>query len=564
MPLPGTEPTPAPSALRRAAPWAVTAFALVLGFALLFDGAGRTSATYDEVAYMQIAARWYRTGDQAEITRMGSPLTFWKLQQAASLWWLDSTGRRAWIDDPIQHQATLLPALRRGALWIWIAAFALTALWARSLYGNAAMALAAWLFALGPNLVAHAGLITMELPVTLFWLVASFTYWKFLETHRKRWFVASALGAGVAFSCKFTAILLPPLLAAVALAHSCLINKSLNLKIIKSICTHSIIYLIVMMLGNLVVTGFATLPISTRQGNHPSIQSPFLAWLIEQPFPSDWAGFLVQIRHQRSGGWSYLLGERRLHGWWYYYLVALAVKVPIAIFVLAAARVWQSIQIPPPRANSRQVMLWLMPLGFVLIASLGSGRNYGVRYLLPVAPLFIIWLSGLLAARDQTPRYPCAPLVALLSALGIAWVTCSIHPNHLSYFNALAGGTAGGRVILADSNLDWGQGARALASLQANDPRFADLTLYYFGATEPRHYGVVGRCHVIDAGSVHPTLPAHLTCDTTYLGVSSSLRWGPWGPPDYFQALHSRIPIAFTSDGTIAIYQNPFRLDHPR
>ena len=33
-----------------------------------------------------------------------------------------------------------------------------------------------------------------------------------------------------------------------------------------------------------------------------------------------------------------------------------------------------------------------------------------------------------------------------------------IHPHELSYFNAAAGGPIGGRRVLSDSNLDWGQG----------------------------------------------------------------------------------------------------------
>ena len=70
----------------------------------------QSSATYDEVAYLRVAARWWRTGDQAEITRMGSPLTFWKLQQVPVLWLLDHLGHRDWIDDPIGHQRQLLPA----------------------------------------------------------------------------------------------------------------------------------------------------------------------------------------------------------------------------------------------------------------------------------------------------------------------------------------------------------------------------------------------------------------------------------------------------------------------
>ena len=112
-----------------------------------------------------MAARWWRTGDQSEITRMGSPLTFWKLQQAPVLWLLDCAGHGDWIDDPIGHQQELLPLARLGSAWIWLVAFALTIAWSRRSYGPRAMALAAWLFALSPNLIAHGALATMEFPL---------------------------------------------------------------------------------------------------------------------------------------------------------------------------------------------------------------------------------------------------------------------------------------------------------------------------------------------------------------------------------------------------------------
>ena len=89
----------------------LTALAALTGLALIVDASLASSATYDEVAYLRVATKWWRTGDQSEITRMGSPLTFWKLQQVPVLWLLDQFGRRAWIDAPMTYQATA-PAAR--------------------------------------------------------------------------------------------------------------------------------------------------------------------------------------------------------------------------------------------------------------------------------------------------------------------------------------------------------------------------------------------------------------------------------------------------------------------
>jgi hypothetical protein len=237
-----------------------------------------------------------------------------------------------------------------------------------------------------------------------------------------------------------------------------------------------------------------------------------------------------------------------MHGWWYYYFVTLAVKVPLTFWLLVAARTRLGRSLPSAGRD------WLLPATIALflgITALGSARNYGLRYVLPLAPLAIVWVSAL-AAGGKSARW-----IAAIGVLGQAVAVASIHPYELSYFNALAGGPVGGRRILADSNLDWGQGLKPLAQLQRAQPEYRDLTLFYFGDTEARHYGVAGTCYVIDAGTRHPSLPARLLARTKYVAVSASLQWGPWGPKNYFVPLSGVKPERMTDDTTIAIYRWP-------
>jgi hypothetical protein len=125
----------------------------------------------------------------------------------------------------------------------------------------------------------------------------------------------------------------------------------------------------------------------------------------------------------------------------------------------------------------------------------------------------------------------------------------------LTYFNILAGGPLGGRHVLSDSNLDWGQGLKCLARLQRVEPEFRDLTLYYFGDTDPAWYGVEGVAHVVNAVDDQSQLPPISTVTTRYIAVSASLQWGPWGPPGFFQELNHVSPVRMTEDTTIAIYR---------
>ena len=161
---------------------------------------------------------------------------------------------------------------------------------------------------------------------------------------------------------------------------------------------------------------------------------------------------------------------------------------------------------------------------YLAITAVGSSRNYGLRYLLPLAPLAIVWISAL-GETCRTISTHVAILARSAVAVGLAGylvAIAGIHPHELTYFNALGGGARGGRRILADSNLDWGQGLKSLARLQRQRPEFADITLYYFGDTEPAHYGVKGRSQVITAIDDYSKGPGLVSAETPYLAVSAS------------------------------------------
>lgn len=534
------------------------ALAAAVGLALLVDSLLQSSATYDESAYLRVAAEWWRGCREPEcgenrITRMGSPLTFWKLQQVPVLWGLDRAGFGWMIADPLPNPHALLLLGRISSLWIWLAGLGLTSVWSRHLYGPRAMAFAAWLYALSPNLLAHGALLTMELPLLACSAAMFFAFWQFLRSGRRRWFALSAAIGGLAFSCKFTTVLIPPTLTLAWWIDRWISGERKPVRLTVRVGCGMVVYGAILLFANMIVTGFTFMPLAHGTGSHPSVDGRFGSALggfvsaaLEEPIPQDLVGFATQMLHQRSGGPSYLLGKTRTTGWWYYYFVALGVKVPIAFWVLVAARTFCV------RFSDETRKDWILPLAmgvFLAATAVGSSRNYGVRYLLPLAPLAIVWISALAECNARAKVLLCIGLVGQAAAIA------SVHPYELSYFNVLAGGPRGGRRILADSNLDWGQGLVPLARLQREDPKYRDLTLYYFGDTDPRQYGVVGRCYTIDAQTNHPGLPPVLSAETAFVAVSASLQWGPWGPREYFKRLDGAAPVQMTADQTIAIYK---------
>jgi 4-amino-4-deoxy-L-arabinose transferase-like glycosyltransferase len=453
----------------------------------------------------------------------------------------------------VNYETTLLPLARMTALWVWLAALALIAYWSHRLYGPRAMILAAWWFALSPNLLAHGPLITQETPIVASMTALALLFWVFLRTGDRRAFVASAVVAGLAFSCKYTAALAPPILGLLWCISRWKDGDRRPARIVAAVAAGMIGFSAIMALTDIVITGGALLPMSERTGAHPSFDGKFgptaergIRWLAEASLPQDWAGFARQLLMQRGGAPAYLFGAIRESGWVHYYLVALAVKVPLMFWLVMAARAALARRLPSAGQD------WVLPVAavaFVVIASIGSTRNLGVRYMLPAAPLAIVWISAMAEGRRWSRRLAWAGLAA--QAVAIA----SIHPYELSYFNALAGGPIGGRRILSDSNLDWAQGLKPLARLQHERPELRDLTLFYFGDTEPDRYGVVGQCYTVRAANANEHLPRTLAPRTTYLAVSASLQWGPWASSGFFLPLEGVEPIGYTDDTTIAIYR---------
>ena len=532
--------------------WAIAGTSALVGLVLAADSALRSSASYDEVTYLRVAADWWRTGNEDAITRMGSPVLFWKIQQAVPLWCLDRAGFGGIIADPERSQAILLPLVRLACLPIWLVALGLTAWWARMAYGPRAMAMAAALFATSPNLLAHAPLATMETPLIACSAGMFLLFWRFLK-YRERWaFASSAVVGGLALSCKYTTILLPPIFGLVWWVER---RGEPALRIVartRRVALGMLAYLAILAASNLAFTGFATTPLSPNSGTHASIDAlvpnrwrAVVTRVVETPVPRELAGFVVQTQLQARGGSSYLFGERRDRGWWYYYIVALAVKVPPSLWLLVVGRLAMQARVD----KGRDLLMPIAIAAYLAITAIASTRNYGLRYLLPMAPVAIVWLSAMAeAGRPWT-------LIVVAGLIGQAAAVATIHPGELSYFPGWVGGPAGGRHILADSNLDWGQGLKGLARLQEDRPEFRDLTLYYFGETDPANYGVAGTCHVIDASSYHPDLPPRLEASTKYLAVSSSLQFGPWGPDGYFERLGGVRPVLLPRDATIAIYR---------
>ena len=203
------------------------------------------------------------------------------------------------------------------------------------------------------------------------------------------------------------------------------------------------------------------------------------------PLPADWViGFDQQKLDAEQGEFgSYLLGEWSERGWWYYNLVAFAVKNPIPLLGLLAAcpLFWRK-----ARRTRRALLEVTLPLSVLLGGMMLFNRlNIGIRYLLPVFPMVFMLSAAVWYERRRWSQWVAGGVLLAHVAIVIA-----VFPSYLSYFNLAVGGPREGHRVLFDSNIDWGQDFYRLPALLERQGVTGRIGLLYFGHVHPRLYGI--------------------------------------------------------------------------
>jgi hypothetical protein len=172
------------------------------------------------------------------------------------------------------------------------------------------------------------------------------------------------------------------------------------------------------------------------------------------PAPEILDGFWQVHNHVDGGHAAYLLGENSMRGWWYFFPVALGIKTPLGLLLLAL--------IGMGAAVGMKRRFWLPPALFLgaLLVCMPSTLNIGVRYALPLYPMMA--LTAAIGAIWLIRRGRLGIIVAACLMLWTAISSFAAHPEYLAYFNEIAG-TRPER-LLVDSDLDWGQDMKQLVT----------------------------------------------------------------------------------------------------
>jgi hypothetical protein len=205
------------------------------------------------------------------------------------------------------------------------------------------------------------------------------------------------------------------------------------------------------------------------------------------PAPAFVAGVSRFLLHGSSGHPTFLLGTPSNRGWWYYFPVALLVKTPLPLLLCALLG-----GIAVVRAlRERRDWIGAIPLVAalsILLISLSVKVNLGIRLILPVYPLLAIaGAQGIVYLLRENKGVVGRAVVALLLASAVI-IPIRAHPDHLAYFNPLAGDHP--ENVLVDSNLDWGQDLYRLRdTIRARGIRDS-VRVAYFGTANLTAAGV--------------------------------------------------------------------------
>jgi hypothetical protein len=342
----------------------------------------------------------------------------------------------------------------------------------RHLWGSVGGLTSLVLYCFSPSIIGHAALMLPDVHGTVFALAACYSFHRWLIKPTPAHATTTAVLLALAELCKATFLILYP-------AFACLWAVSRWKDAPKASLLREMTMLVCIFAGSIGILNwfygfqgsltplrqfkFHSMTLSNcaspeegRENGGNRFAKSLLGWL-PVPLP---APYLLGVDKQKSdfelSQPSYLFGNWNNRGWWYYYPCALAIKEPLATWILlmltfikaAQGRLWA-------RASALEMAVIVPACFIVLLAMTQNGFSHHFRYVIPALPFLYIWLGKSVKGWCDFSR-----LRQCVVASAIAYFVASsvwIAPHSYSYYNELVGGPKNGHYYLSQSNGGWGQ-----------------------------------------------------------------------------------------------------------
>ena len=497
---------------RHQALWSLVLFLISIHFTLAFLEAKNKAPTADEYSY--IASGYFyakdcdfrldRTHPPLLRLLMGVPLLFLDIKLPAlyeERWNTDESYflgyRIGWnmLLDGSNDWRSILLASRMPIILLSCALAFIIFIWARELYGCWGGLVSLFFYCFCPNMLAHAGLATMDAGLCFFFILTLFLFYQFCQIPVTGNLVAAGFALGMALAAKVTAILLCLVLLVALAVYNQKHKKSWSFFLKNCAILFGCAFVFLLMLYGYPLRPFYYLD---------TVKNVFFKSLHTGNSGMDIPG----MPHMNYA--FYLWGNYSTEGWPYYFFIALLFKTPLPVFLIlilycssqiiayvgrtkSASRVDSSISAlegggGKDRLFSADILI-LGSIALLLLASMFNRVNIGIRHILPFYPFLYLYLGRItlpfcLSGLNRKTQFSISTILSLLLlwfAVSTLWIT----PNYLTYFNELCGGPSHGQFVLDDSNIDWGQDLSNLTAIQKQYPNqdFFVAANWYFNAS---------------------------------------------------------------------------------
>jgi hypothetical protein len=348
---------------------------------------------------------------------------------------------------------TLLMLVSAWKAILFLPGTAVIFLWCRKLYGLHAACLALAAIIAEPTIGAHTSVAALDVLAMEAIVICCYLQWRYFDSPSAPRLIGVCAAIAAALAIKLTTIIVLPTCIVFAILHRKTWTRASRRGAIAA----------AILLVPLFIWAFTFFDFS-KPNEHCGVMSTtytehwsFGADVVNANAARSWpAGIYIAslvngLTHSSSGHLSYLLGESKRGGWWYYQFVAAAVKMPVGMMVFLAVGL---VTLLVRRARFDEWSL-IVPFLFALISVVASNVSIGFRHSIP----WYVFAMMLASRCAQNPSRAWIVAIAWCGVIVTAIHGAMWHPDELSYTNGL---WRNPQEMISDSNIDWGQGLKEI------------------------------------------------------------------------------------------------------